>query len=67
MTLETIKDSIPDYARDLKLNLGTVLTTQGSPGLTDGAALVARARDCNRSTQCTVRAFDRGAGARATR
>jgi alkyl hydroperoxide reductase subunit D len=34
MTLETIKDSIPDYARDLKLNLGTVLTPQGSPGLT---------------------------------
>jgi lipoyl-dependent peroxiredoxin subunit D len=33
MTLETIKDSIPDYARDLKLNLGTVLTPQGSPGL----------------------------------
>jgi lipoyl-dependent peroxiredoxin subunit D len=34
MTLETIKDSIPDYARDVKLNLGTVLTAQGSPGLT---------------------------------
>src|SRR5882672_400367 len=34
MTLDTLKDSIPDYARDLKLNLGTVLTTQGSPGLT---------------------------------
>ena len=35
MTLETLKDSIPDYARDLKLNLGTVLTPQGSPGLSE--------------------------------
>lgn len=33
MTLDALKDSIPDYARDLRLNLGTVLTTQGSPGL----------------------------------
>lgn len=35
MTLDTLKDSIPDYARDLKLNLGTVLTPQGSPGLSE--------------------------------
>lgn len=35
MTLDILKDSIPDYARDLKLNLGTVLTTQGSPGLSE--------------------------------
>jgi alkyl hydroperoxide reductase subunit D len=34
MTLDTLKDSIPDYARDLRLNFGSVLTTQGSPGLT---------------------------------
>lgn len=34
MTLDTLKDSIPDYARDLRLNLGTVLSAQGSPGLT---------------------------------
>lgn len=33
MTLDAIKDLIPDYARDLRLNLGTVLTPQGSPGL----------------------------------
>jgi len=35
MSLDTIRDAIPDYARDLKLNLGSVLTTQGAPGLTD--------------------------------
>ena len=32
-TLELIRDSIPDYARDLKLNLGSVLTEAGAPGL----------------------------------
>ena len=26
MTLDTIRDQLPDYARDLKLNLGSVLT-----------------------------------------
>ena len=33
-TLEQLRDSLPDYARDLKLNLGSVLTVQGAPGLT---------------------------------
>lgn len=33
MTVETIRDQLPDYARDLKLNLGSVLTPQGAPGL----------------------------------
>jgi lipoyl-dependent peroxiredoxin subunit D len=35
MTLDTIRDRIPDYARDLKLNLGSVLTPQGAPGLSE--------------------------------
>ena len=35
MTLETIRDQLPDYARDLKLNLGSVLTPQGAPGLSE--------------------------------
>lgn len=35
MTLDTLKDQLPDYARDLKLNLGSVLTTQGAPGLSE--------------------------------
>ena len=34
-TLDLIRDSIPDYARDLKLNLGSVLSTAGAPGLND--------------------------------
>src|SRR5450631_3026348 len=34
-TLELIRESIPDYARDLKLNLGSVLTVAGAPGLND--------------------------------
>jgi alkyl hydroperoxide reductase subunit D len=34
-TLDRIRDAIPDYARDLKLNLGSVLTSAGAPGLND--------------------------------
>ena len=33
--LDLIRDAIPDYARDLKLNLGSVLTEAGAPGLTE--------------------------------
>jgi len=32
-TLEAIRDALPDYARDLKLNLGAVLSEAGAPGL----------------------------------
>ena len=35
MNIEQIRDALPDYARDLKLNLGSVLTTAGAPGLSD--------------------------------
>jgi lipoyl-dependent peroxiredoxin subunit D len=35
MSLDTLRDSIPDYARDLKLNLGSVLSPAGAPGLTE--------------------------------
>jgi alkyl hydroperoxide reductase subunit D len=35
MTLDTIRDSLPDYARDLKLNLGSVLAPTGAPGLSE--------------------------------
>src|SRR4029434_2939775 len=35
MTVESIREQLPDYARDLKLNLGTVLTPQGAPGLNE--------------------------------
>lgn len=33
MSLDAIRDAIPDFAKDLRLNLGSVLTTQGAPGL----------------------------------
>jgi len=35
-SLDAIRDAIPEYARDLKLNLGSVLTRSGAPGLSDG-------------------------------
>jgi len=34
MSLESFKDSLPDYARDTKVNLGSILTEEGAPGLT---------------------------------
>jgi alkyl hydroperoxide reductase subunit D len=34
-SIEEWRDALPDYARDLKLNLGSVLTATGAPGLTD--------------------------------
>ena len=34
-TLDAIWDSIPDYARDLRLNLGAVLAPTGAPGLNE--------------------------------
>ena len=35
MNVDQIRDALPDYARDLKLNLGSVLTTTGAPGLNE--------------------------------
>ena len=34
-TLDSIRDALPDYARDLKLNLANVLSVPGAPGLTE--------------------------------
>ncbi len=33
--MDTLKDRIPDYARDLRLNIASVLTPQGAPGLSE--------------------------------
>ncbi len=33
MTIEQLKDSLGDYAKDIRLNLGSVLTTEGAPDL----------------------------------
>jgi lipoyl-dependent peroxiredoxin subunit D len=34
-TLDSIRDALPDYARDLKLNLSTVLAPAGAPDLNE--------------------------------
>ncbi|HTE41968.1 MAG TPA: carboxymuconolactone decarboxylase family protein [Steroidobacteraceae bacterium] len=34
-TIDSIRERLPDYARDLKLNLSSVLTPQGAPGLNE--------------------------------
>ncbi len=35
LTLDNIRDALPGYARDLALNLGTVLSGTGAPGLNE--------------------------------
>ena len=34
-SIDQWRDALPDYAKDLKLNLGSVLTAQGAPGLNE--------------------------------
>jgi len=34
MNIEQIKNQLPDYAKDIKLNLSTVMTVEGAPELT---------------------------------
>jgi alkyl hydroperoxide reductase subunit D len=34
-TLDSLRESLPGYARDLQLNLGSVLTVAGAPGLSE--------------------------------
>ena len=35
MSLETLKDVVKDYGRDIRINLDSVLSTEGAPGLTE--------------------------------
>lgn len=35
VSLDSIKNRIPDYAKDLRLNLSTVLSPEGAPGLNE--------------------------------
>lgn len=61
MTLDEIRDSLPDYARDLKLNLATVLTPAGAPSLTErqiwAVALAAAAASRNSSFTHNIEAL----------
>jgi alkyl hydroperoxide reductase subunit D len=34
-SLDVIREAIPEFARDLRLNLGSVLTPEGAPGLSE--------------------------------
>jgi lipoyl-dependent peroxiredoxin subunit D len=53
MSLDVIRDALPDYARDLKLNLATVLTPAGAPDLSErqiwAVALACAAASRNRA------------------
>ena len=64
VTIDAIRDALPDYARDLKLNLGSVLTPGGAPGLNDkqiwsialASAIAARNTGFARSIEAQSRA-----------
>ena len=63
-SIEEVRDVLPDYARDLKLNLGSVLTTHGAPGLSEkqiwsialASAIAARNTSFARSVEAQSRA-----------
>jgi len=63
-SIEEWRDALPDYARDLKLNLGSVLTTNGAPGLSEkqvwsialASAIAARNTSFARSVEAESRA-----------
>ena len=64
MNIEQIRDAMPDYARDLKLNLGSVLAPSGAPGLNEkqiwsialASAIAARNTGFARSVEAESRA-----------
>lgn len=35
MTLQELRDSFPEYAKDTKINLGNIITPEGAPGLSE--------------------------------
>jgi len=63
-TLESIREALPGYARDLQLNLGTVLSPAGAPGLTERQiwAVALATADASRNAS-----FTRALGALAAR
>jgi hypothetical protein len=64
-SLEQLRTSLPDFARDLKLNLGSVLTPEGAPGLSErqiwavalASAIAARNRDFTHAVEAAARAY----------
>ncbi len=73
--IDAIRDRIPEFARDLSLNLSTVLTSRGSPGLEDrqifGTALACAVAVANDDLTAAIEAAGAEAlgeaGARAAR
>jgi alkyl hydroperoxide reductase subunit D len=64
ITLDQLRDSLPDYARDLKLNLGSVLTPTGAPGLNERQIWsVALASAIASRNSALTRAIEAAAGA----
>jgi alkyl hydroperoxide reductase subunit D len=63
MALDDIKKQVPDYAKDLKLNLDSVLTPAGAPGLTEtqiwGTALAAAIASRNKDLTVHIEALAR--------
>ncbi len=53
MAIDTIKEMLPAYAKDMRLNFSTVLTEAGSPGLTD-KQIAAVAVAVAHSTKCKI-------------
>ena len=54
MGVDTIRSAVPDYAKDLRLNLGSVITTSSlEPDMAWGAALTAALVSKNESTLAT--------------
>ena len=56
-TLESLREALPGYARDLQLNLGTVLTPAGAPGLSERQiwAVALAAASASRNAEFTRR------------
>jgi len=61
MTINDIKSALPDYAKDLRLNLESVLTENGAPGLTDlqirAIALASAIASRNAALTAAIEAF----------
>jgi lipoyl-dependent peroxiredoxin subunit D len=56
-TLESLREALPGYARDLQLNLGAVLTPAGAPGLSERQiwAVALAAASASRNAEFTRR------------
>lgn len=61
MSLDNIKNQIPDYAKDLKLNLSMVLSPEGAPGLNEeqihAVALASAIAARNTAFSCQIEVY----------